>query len=566
MLSKQSTSANTSQNIQKNIFKNIENNQNNEILKLSKYISEKYGFEITNILGKGGYSNVFEIKTNKTSNIYAYKIEIVKNKNLTQQDIKKTEEKNILKEIEKSLSKTLKHENIIKTLSTFTDEYKIDNETYTIHSIFMEKSRIGNLNKFIQIFNNGDICRNTINPNNYKINWIFNLSEFTIKKFVNEIVNGLQYIKLAKLVHLDIKPENILLCKEYILKICNFSLLKIIDTESKKTNLNFSTFVYQDPNVYNNEKSIDTADLYKVDLFSLGCIIYFMIFNKLLIDKNLKNYNNIENTKNKVIKCVEKGIKEINDNQKISKTLKYLTNSLLNPEIKKRISLNELSQNEFLNAGQEIANNNGVFNYNNPKFQTADEIDLNPYKPKVVKVISNMNNIMNNTRTTISNPPSSIRKENNNFNSFYSYNNNRNLSPFKRKSPSPIKVSKFRQYNDDLENLSKNKNINSYLEKFQRNKALRNNLSQNLINNGNNAVLFNHKRNSFSNFKKNIVNNPLNNIQIKINDDSQENSILDNNTSRLENEVEKKVKTILKRNILGRYRRSPYIQNFQNLN
>ena len=364
MFSKQSTNANTSQNIQKNIFKKNENNQNNEIFKLSKYISEKYGFEITNILGKEGYSNVFEIKTNKTSNIYAYKIEIVKNKNLTQQDIKKTEEKNILKEIEKSLSKTLKHENIIKTSYTFTDEYKINNEAYTIHSIFMEKSRIGNLNKFIQIFTNGDICRNTINPNNYKINWIFDLSEFTIKKFVNEIVNGLQYIKLAKLVHLDIKPENILLCREYILKICNFSLLKIIDTESKKTNLNFSTFVYQDPNVYNDEKSIDTADLYKVDLFSLGCIIYFMIFNKLLIDKNLKNYNNIENTKINVIKCVEKGIKEINENQKISKTLKYLTNGLLNPEIKKRINLNELSQNEFLNEGLDDIKKCVYSNYN----------------------------------------------------------------------------------------------------------------------------------------------------------------------------------------------------------
>ena len=117
-----------------------------------------------------------------------------------------------------------------------------------------------------------------------------------------------------------------------------------------------------------------------------------------------------------------------------------------------------------------------------------------------------------------------------------------------------------------MENLSKNKNINSYLEKFQRNKLLRNNLSQNLINNGNHAVNFNNKRNSFSNFKKNIVNKPFNIIQNKNNDDSQENDIFNNNTSRLENEVEKKVKTILKRNILGRYRRSPYIQNFQNLN
>ena len=220
----------------------------------------------------------------------------------------------------------------------------------------------------------------------------------------------------------------------------------------------------------------------------------------------------------------------------------------------------------ILNAGQEIANNNGVFNYNNPKFQTADEIDLNPYKPKIVKVISNMNNIMNNTKTTISNPLSSIRKERTNFTSFYSNNNNRSLSPFKRNSQSPIKISKIRQYNDDLENLSKNKNINSYLEKFQRNKLLRNNLSQNLINNGNHAVNFNNKRNSFSNFKKNIVNKPFNIIQNKNNDDIKENDIFNNNTSRLENEVEKKVKTILKRNILGRYRRSPYIQNFQNIN
>ena len=101
-----STNANNSQNI---------HCQNNVILKISKYISEKYGFKITKFLGKGGYSNVFEIKTNKTSNIYAYKIEIIKNKNLTQQDIKETEEKNLLKETEKSLSKKLKHENIIKT-------------------------------------------------------------------------------------------------------------------------------------------------------------------------------------------------------------------------------------------------------------------------------------------------------------------------------------------------------------------------------------------------------------------------------------------------------------------
>ena len=387
-LNKSKTFENYPQNIKKNEKKMDENNKNkisngqkqinnlindqkykdiiknDDTFKLTEYIAEKYGFEITNIIGKGGYSNVFEIKTIKASNIYACKIEIVKNQNSTSQEIKKTEEKNLLKEIEKSLSKTLKNVNIIKTLATFKDEFKIDNVTYTIHSIFMEKSKIGNLNKFIQIFNKGYICRNTINPNNYKIKWLFNLSEFTIKKFVNDIVNGLQYIKLAKLVHLDLKPENILLCREYILKICDFSLLKIIDPESKKTNINFSTFVYQDPNVYNDEKSIDTKYIYKVDLFSLGCIIYFMIFKKLLIDKNLKNYNYIKNTKINVMKCVDNGIKEINENQEISKTLRDVMIGLLNPKIEDRIGLEELSQNKFLNEGLENIKKCVYSNYN----------------------------------------------------------------------------------------------------------------------------------------------------------------------------------------------------------
>ena len=387
-LNKSKTFENYPQNIKKNEKKMDENNKNkisneqkqinkikndekykdiiknDDTFKLTEYIAEKYGFEITNIIGKGGYSYVFEIKTIKASNIYACKIEIVKNQNSTSQEIKKTEEKNLLKEIEKSLSKTLKNVNIIKTLATFKDEFKIDNVTYTIHSIFMEKSKIGNLNKFIQIFNKGYICRNTINPNNYKIKWLFNLSEFTIKKFVNDIVNELQYIKLAKLVHLDLKPENILLCREYILKICDFSLLKIIDPETKKTNINFSTFVYQDPNVYNNEKSIDTKNIYKVDLFSLGCIIYFMIFKKLLIDKNLKNYNYIKNTKINVMKCVENGIKEINENQEISTTLKKMLLDLLNPDLENRIGLEELSQNKFLNEGLENIKKCVYSNYN----------------------------------------------------------------------------------------------------------------------------------------------------------------------------------------------------------
>ena len=58
--------------------------------------------------------------------------------------------------------------------------------------------------------------------------------------------------------------------------------------------------------------------------------------------------------------------------------------------------------------------------------------------------------------------------------------------------------------------------------------------------------------------KKNQTNNP----RVKFSQTNQnDNEISSNNTSRLESEIEKKVKNILGRNIIGRYRRSPYLKN-----
>jgi serine/threonine protein kinase len=374
-------SKNNYQNKKLDTKNKIENNNNpkNENIVFINYLSNKYRFNVLKNLGEGGHGQVNEIQIKSNNNIYALKIALVKEDN--------SNNKNLLLNQEKALSKTIKNKCIIKTLSTFTDFYKYKDENYIIHSFIMEKSPYGNLNKFIQIFNKGFICRNTLNPNQFNIKWIFNLSEFTIKKFINDIIEGMQYIKLANLVHFDIKPENILLFKDYNLKICDFSLLKIIDRNSKKTDLNYSTFVYQDPIVYNTEKKIETKYIHKIDLFSVGCIIYFMIFKKLLIDKKLKNYNNLENTKKEVNKCIENGVKEIKNSTDISENLKTLMVKLLEPNIEKRIDLNEVSQNEFLNSDLNLIEKSSYSNYNEPykPFIEFQKINALKYKDNLLK-------------------------------------------------------------------------------------------------------------------------------------------------------------------------------------
>jgi hypothetical protein len=255
---------------------------------------------------------------------------------------------------------------------------------------------------------------------------------------------------------------------------------------------------------------------------------------------------------------------------------KYLNLSeLKRKDIKIKILTEQLDLRDkyIYNAGQEISNNNGDFNYNNPGFQTAEEIDLNPYKPKIINVIANMNNTPRVNKSS-----SLFKKDNdNNVSTFYSANNNNNkmnIESFKNNDFTSIqnRITKFRQFNNEI-GILRNKNNNSYLQKFQRDKVLRNNLSHNLINNGTNAINLNSNKGINLKLNKPVISsydsrNSFYGDRYNINDQSNEveNNIIISNTSRLENEVEKKVKTILKRNILGRYRRSPYIQNFQNLN
>jgi len=377
-LQKKTSKSIINKNENKNNIPKIENNENITFKKINEFLSKKYHYKILKNFVESGDEQINEIQLKSNNNIYALKIAPVKVDNFSSEFYKK----NLLLNQEKALSKILKNKCIIKTLATFVDFYKYKDETYTIHNFIMEKSSYGNLNKFIHYFNEGFICQNTINPNQFNIKWIFNLSEFTIKKFINNIIEGMQYIKLANLVHLDIKPENILLCEDYILKICGFNLLKIIDRDSLKMDLNYSTFVYQDPFVYNKEKKIKTEFIHKIDLFSVGCIVYFMIFKKLLIDKKLKNYNDLEYMKIEVNKCIKNGIEKINNSNDISENLKKLMLKLLEPDIKNRIGLNEISQNEFLNSDLNLINESNYSNYNeqNKQFIELQKINTLKYK------------------------------------------------------------------------------------------------------------------------------------------------------------------------------------------
>lgn len=114
-----------------------------------------------------------------------------------------------------------------------------------------------------------------------------------IRNIVSQIVSGLRAFHRLDMLHQDIKPGNIMITAEGLVKIVDFGSTKIagiadIATPIERKEL-LGTKHYTAPE-YLMEKPGTTQS----DLFSLGCIVYEMITGKLPYGKNL-------------LKAVEKG-------------------------------------------------------------------------------------------------------------------------------------------------------------------------------------------------------------------------------------------------------------------
>ena len=364
-----------------------------------------------------------------------------------------------------------------------------------------------------------------------------------------------------------------------------------------------------------NEKSDNEYKLnHKTENINQQTLVNLINTNKTEIETKTNNMNNLYIHQSNLInkrKEIQKKLISINSN-KLNNIYKYYMNLLenLSSEHRKYLNISELHRKEqkiqilteqldlrdkyIMNAGQEIAKNNGKFVYKNPKYESAEMIEVNPYKPVIIKVSPMMNSMRNfsvkdnNNNNNLGNKR--LLRQNNS-----SSNILKNTSPIARiQSPT---ISKTRQYNQELIPLLKNQprkqNNNNYLHKLRnfRNSNLSNVFIENgrkLTNNASykfNQVTQAYNRSGYAAYPVNygIIQENIrgmspsqfsrkNNNENYIINHSRNNSFFENNklndsfgykthTTRLETEVQKKVKTILAKDIIGRYKRSPYIKN-----
>ena len=110
-----------------------------------------------------------------------------------------------------------------------------------------------------------------------------NLKPEEALSIVPQICEALQFAHNNGIVHRDIKPENILIDKHGVVKVADFGLAKLVDTDLNLTATQqvMGTLHYMAPEQVRQTSDVD----HRADLYSLGVVFYEMLTGQLPLGK-----------------------------------------------------------------------------------------------------------------------------------------------------------------------------------------------------------------------------------------------------------------------------------------
>lgn len=148
-----------------------------------------------------------------------------------------------------------------------------------------------------------------------------NLSESVVWQYVSDIVQGVQHMHSNNLVHLDIKPDNILVGFDNSLKLTDFGISKIMGTSN-----GFS----EGDKVYMAPELLDEQFSSAADIFSVGITLYEVVTGYDLPGEGSS------------WRKLRQGCIEFPDDAVISDDLQGLICDMMNPDPTKRPSASQI--------------------------------------------------------------------------------------------------------------------------------------------------------------------------------------------------------------------------------
>lgn len=190
-------------------------------------------------IGEGTYGQVYKAKDRRTDTIIALKRIRLEAEG---EGIPST----AIREI--SLLKELRHENIVRLYDVVHTEKKL-----TLVFEYLDQD----LKKYLDVCNGG-------------------LDLKIVKSFLFQLLTGVTYCHRHRVLHRDLKPQNLLINREGELKLADFGLARAFGIPVRSYTHEVVTLWYRAPDVLLGSRKYSTP----IDLWSIGCIFAEMVNGK----------------------------------------------------------------------------------------------------------------------------------------------------------------------------------------------------------------------------------------------------------------------------------------------
>jgi len=279
-------------------------------------------YKAVKLLGQGGFARVYLSESKTTGKLFAVKAFL---KEAQMNTYKSNYKAPLRHEIE--MLRLIDHTNVVK----LCEVQETDRTVYLVMEYVESKT--------LQ-----EIIKKPDFRNSY--------SDTQIISFVHSILDVLSYLASKGIMHRDLKPDNILVEKGGKIKIIDLGLATPVDLP-KHIFKRCGTPGYIAPEVFAIDPQSASAGYdEKCDLFSVGCILYFLLFGAPIFGtaKNSYLFNlNKHCSDEKIAVILSREASKPENNKQIHKEGLLLLKELLVVDPKKRASADDVLYHAFFN-------------------------------------------------------------------------------------------------------------------------------------------------------------------------------------------------------------------------
>ena len=279
-----------------------------------------------------------------------------------------------------------------------------------IIKLYEIKQTINNYFLIFDFCNGGDLnhCLEKYKKKNKKP-----FTQEIVQHLMNQIVNGLQYLHNSKILHRDIKSDNILVhfkSKEDLqnlnllnadIKIIDFGFARYLEDDSLAQSV-LGSPLYMAPQILRKLKKLDNNNSFgydqKADIWSLGTVCYEMLIGTPPF--YAENYDDL-------LEGIQKGNYSIPNNLKLSKEAVSFLNGMIQYNPQSRLDINALANHDFL--VKDIKSFHFIdIKKAEEKFMNKNEIVINAKECQSIWYIFDTDNKENNKKINLEEIPNDM--------------------------------------------------------------------------------------------------------------------------------------------------------------